>query len=277
MHAHLEPVGPDPGSSFRFLHRRVERMQYIPHQHHLYELICHQGGQGSVYIGNQIAAFAGPCAFLIAPDVPHTYNWGPDPGTALHECLILQVVPEAINRLQALPEGLHLTGLLTLAQGGAAISGKSATALWSILARYPGCAPLARQVILTEALALLVESAPQAIAAPQRQRSDGSMERVLAWLQDHADEPVTLAQLGRIAGMHPRSVARAFRRATGQSVVSHLQYLRVARACDLLASGNGDITACCYAAGFGNLSNFNRTFRRITGHTPSAFRRVVVP
>jgi AraC-like DNA-binding protein len=251
-------------------------MQYIPHQHHLYELICHQGGQGSVYIGNQIAAFSGPCAFLIAPDVPHTYNWEPDPGIALHECLILQSIPEAISRLQALAEGLHLTGPLSLAQGGAAICGAPAKALWAILARFPDSGPLGRHVILTEALELFASAAPQAIAPPLRPRSADPMARVLAWLQAHAHEAVTLAELGRIAGMHPRSVARAFRRATGQSVVSHLQFLRVARACELLATGAGDITACCYAAGFGNLSNFNRTFRRITGHTPSAFRRLVV-
>ena len=49
--------------------------------------------------------------------------------------------------------------------------------------------------------------------------------------------------------------------------------LRVNLACQLLMRDEGmRIIEACYAAGFNNLSNFNRQFLRHKGVTPSRFR-----
>lgn len=275
VRAHLEHVAADSGSSFRFLHRRADRLRYNPHHHHLYELICHRDGHGAVFIADRIAAYSGPCAFLVGPDLPHTYQWDPPPGRREHQCLVLQVAPELIERLRTFPEAASLAPLLRTARGGAAISGAPAMALWDLLARFPRTAPLRRLSLVIDAFAVLAEGQPRPIAAPPRRRAATPMGKVLEWIQAHLDEPISLAALGRVAGIHPRSVSRAFRREVGSSVIDYVHLMRVGRACDLLASSQREVVDCCFAAGFGNLAHFNRVFRRITGYTPTAYRRLL--
>ena len=40
----------------------------------------------------------------------------------------------------------------------------------------------------------------------------------------------------------------------------------------LLAETDQDVKSICYESGFNNLSNFFRNFKRITNHTPNAYR-----
>lgn len=275
MRAHVEHVAADPGTSFRFLHRTVERLGYHPHHHHLYEVICHRDGSGAVFVGERIAAFSGPCAFLVGPDLPHTYQWDPQVGQRLHECLVLQITPSLVDTLVGIPEGRGFAPLVRLARGGAAVTGAAALRLWDLLIRFPQTAPLHRIALVAEALAQLAEGDPRPLSAPPRRRATTPMARVQGWIQTHLDDDIRLENLGRVAGMHPRSVARAFRRETGSSVVDYVHLLRVGRACDLLADERREVVDCCFAAGFGNLAHFNRVFRRITGHTPSAYRRLL--
>ena len=274
VRAHLERVAVDSGSSFRFLHRRVERLGYNPHHHHLYELVCHRDGHGAVFIADRIAAYAGPCAFLVGPDLPHTYHWDPPAGRREHECLILQIAPELIEHLAALPEAASLAHLLRTARGGAAVTGAAALAVFDRLLPFPRTAELRRLGVLIEVLALLAEGQPRQIAAPPRHRPATPIGKVVQWIQTHLDEPVSLAALGRVAGLHPRSVARAFRREVGYSVVDYVHLMRVGRACELLISTKREVVDCCFAAGFGNLAHFNRVFRRVTGYTPTGYRRL---
>jgi len=275
MRAHLESVAADAGTSFRFLHRRAPQLGYNPHHHHLYELIIHRDGQGAVFVGERIAAFSGPCAFLIAPGQAHTMHWQPAPGRTEHECLVLQVVPDTVAHLLDLPEGLSLAPLITAAPRGIAVVGSPALALWDLLADFPTQAPLKKIACLVEVFAVLAAANPRPLAAARRQRATTSVAKVQAWILAHLDDETSLATLGDIANMHPRALARAFRRDTGHSVVEYLHLLRVGRACELLADPDRPVVACCFAAGFGNLAHFNRIFRRVTGRSPSQYRRLL--
>lgn len=277
MQAPLERVGADPGSSFRFLHRRTPSLGYNPHHHHLYELICHLDGQGEVFVAERIASYAGPCAFLVGPDLPHTYHWVPAKGKSEHECLVLQVDPAAIDHLQSIAECTALAPLLKLARGGAAVTGEPALAMWQLVLPFAKTSGIGRLRVLLDTLAVMAAGKPRSIATPLRRRATTPVAKAQDWIQAHLDEPVTLETLGRITGLHPRSLARSFRRETGHSVIAYVHLLRIGRACEMLASGHDDVAGCCFAVGFGNLAHFNRVFRRITGHTPTGYRRLIHP
>ncbi len=66
-------------------------------------------------------------------------------------------------------------------------------------------------------------------------------------------------------------MSRLFKQYFNTTVADYLRKRRVAYSCALMAQGVplGDI---CFAAGFENLSTFIRSFRAITGMTPSAYR-----
>ena len=80
------------------------------------------------------------------------------------------------------------------------------------------------------------------------------------------DSPATLGLLRPVILLPP---------AVALGVTPH-QYLvraRLRRAARLLAEEERSITGIAYDVGFGDLSNFVRTFRRAAGVSPRAFRK----
>jgi AraC-like DNA-binding protein len=65
---------------------------------------------------------------------------------------------------------------------------------------------------------------------------------------------------------------RAFRGATGTTPHQYLVAARLRRAARLLLTTALPVTEVALEAGFGDLSNFIRTFRRAAGRSPRAFR-----
>lgn len=101
----------------------------------------------------------------------------------------------------------------------------------------------------------------------------GAMERVRARLEAGWDRRHDLAGLADLAGMTPTALCRAFRRATGRSITEYLLHRRIERALLRLAGGREPVAQVALACGFGDLSHFNRVFRRLTGSTPRAWRQ----
>jgi AraC-like DNA-binding protein len=84
--------------------------------------------------------------------------------------------------------------------------------------------------------------------------------------------PLDIATLAAVAHMSEAHFIRSFRAAFGESPHRYLQRRRIERAMFLLRTGEQSVTDICAAVGFTSLGTFSRTFREITGASPSAFR-----
>jgi len=94
------------------------------------------------------------------------------------------------------------------------------------------------------------------------------------WIDENAHEPITLTDAARHSGLSDFHFLRLFR--AGLDVTPH-QYLvrcRLRRAARLLSQADKPVTDVAFESGFGDLSNFIRTFRRAAGMSPRAFRRL---
>jgi len=98
------------------------------------------------------------------------------------------------------------------------------------------------------------------------------MEKVRRHLEQHYAEPVRLEQLCELTGLRPANLCRRFKAYTGLTTGEYLTRCRLAEAVRRLRGGNEKIATLCFDCGFSDLSNFNRTFRRVFGKPPSAFR-----
>ena len=101
-------------------------------------------------------------------------------------------------------------------------------------------------------------------SAPRR----NPLDQVRAHLEANLDRAVSLAELGRIAGMSPFTVQRIFKQQMG---VSPLQYQRSLRAGRLRGAlkQNGRVTDAIYEAGFGSSSRAYEGAQ--LGMTPARF------
>lgn len=100
----------------------------------------------------------------------------------------------------------------------------------------------------------------------------GACKRVLAYIEDRLDTPVSLAELAGLARMSVRHFCRAFRASMGCSPHQYLLRQRVERAKTLIATREMALCDIAQAAGFTDQSQLTRTFRKQTGITPAGYR-----
>lgn len=93
-------------------------------------------------------------------------------------------------------------------------------------------------------------------------------------IAEQAHEQFDLDRLARDAGLSPFHFLRRFARCTGVTPHQYLVRARLRHAARLLADEERAITDIAYGVGFGDLSNFVRSFRRAAGVSPRAFRKL---
>jgi AraC-like DNA-binding protein len=110
---------------------------------------------------------------------------------------------------------------------------------------------------------------PEMVRAADRRRA---VEAAL-WIEARSHEPVDIESAAREIGLSPFHFLRLFARVLGVSPHQYLVRSRLRRAASLLADERRPITDIAFEVGFGDLSNFVRTFRRAAGVSPRGFRR----
>nr|CAD6599960.1 AraC family transcriptional regulator [Rhizobium sp. Khangiran2] len=100
--------------------------------------------------------------------------------------------------------------------------------------------------------------------------------RVDALMQEqhlYRDPDLTLERLARRAGVPGRQISGALNRVYGRNISQVVNEYRVGDAKRRLVTTRDPVTAIMLESGFGTKSNFNREFLRVTGMTPSSYRR----
>ncbi|HLW87176.1 MAG TPA: AraC family transcriptional regulator [Terriglobales bacterium] len=88
-------------------------------------------------------------------------------------------------------------------------------------------------------------------------------------------ERLTLENLAREAGVHPVHLSRVFRKCKGEGIGKYVHRLRIQAACERMLASRKSLAEISLETGFADQSHFTRAFRRITGMSPAAFRRLV--
>ena len=96
---------------------------------------------------------------------------------------------------------------------------------------------------------------------------------VLEFLRAEFLRAPALADIARVAGVHPAHLVREFRRAYGETPAARMRRLRVEFALPLVTGTEDPLSAIASSAGFADQSHFTRNFRRHFGMSPLACRR----
>jgi AraC-like DNA-binding protein len=93
------------------------------------------------------------------------------------------------------------------------------------------------------------------------------------WIDAHSQQAIDLDDAAGQAGLSPFHFLRLFSSVLGVTPHQYLVRSRLRRAAQLLADQDLSITDIAYDVGFGDLSNFVRTFHRAAGLSPRGFRQ----
>jgi AraC-like DNA-binding protein len=110
----------------------------------------------------------------------------------------------------------------------------------------------------------------QPVTTPARDRRR-AVETAL-WIDAHSHQQIDLEQAAGRAGISPFHFLRLFLSVLGVTPHQYLVRSRLRHAARLLADNDIPVTDVAYDVGFGDLSNFVRTFHRAAGVSPRRFR-----
>lgn len=110
---------------------------------------------------------------------------------------------------------------------------------------------------------------------PEGSHHDETVLEGQQWLQDHLDQPISIAQLAEFLDTSSRNLNRRFKEATGYSPQAYLQSQRIARARDLLRSSNLSVSEIAWRVGLQDTSYFSKLFRQHCDMPPLRYRSAV--
>lgn len=85
---------------------------------------------------------------------------------------------------------------------------------------------------------------------------------------------LTLEDIASVANMSKSAFSRFFKLHSGRCLSDYVIDVRMGNAARLLLDTDDTVANISFKVGFNNLSNFNRTFRRLKGCTPTEFRQI---
>jgi AraC-like DNA-binding protein len=135
--------------------------------------------------------------------------------------------------------------------------------------------PIAARGILHELVAWIIRDHRAEEIRREREPSGYSpaIVKVMDWLALHLDENVSVSDLADVAGLSPSHFRRGFHREVGSSPRDYVTQMRLERAKRLLAETDRTITEMAFELGFSTSAYFTAVFHRVTGMTPTQFRR----
>jgi len=105
------------------------------------------------------------------------------------------------------------------------------------------------------------------------QRPDGRFGGLLDHVRSHLRDDHSVDELAQRACMSPRHFARCFRAETGATPAHAVERMRVEAARTALESGQPSVQRIAEDCGFGNTERMRRSFQRLLGRPPGAFKK----
>jgi AraC family transcriptional regulator len=97
-------------------------------------------------------------------------------------------------------------------------------------------------------------------------------ERARRLIEEEFAAPLSLGGIAAAVGVHPVHLARQFRASQGCTVGEYIRRVRVGFARRELVMTDKPIAEIAHSAGFFDQSQLTKTFKRVTGQTPAAYR-----
>lgn len=106
-----------------------------------------------------------------------------------------------------------------------------------------------------------------------RQHIHPAIDYSVKYIQSHLEDPLTVSLLAQLSGYSLNHYINLFKIATGVTPSEFIRDCRIQRACELLEETNHTVEAISQVCGFGNLSYFFRSFKKMRGQTPHEYRK----
>jgi len=119
-----------------------------------------------------------------------------------------------------------------------------------------------------------LNEAGSALASETRGGLPGwQQKKVAQYIEEHLANEISLLSLAQLVQLSPFHFSRVFKQSFGMPPHRYLTWQRIERAKALLGERKLSVTEIGLDVGFSETSSFTAAFRKLTGETPTAYRR----
>ena len=132
---------------------------------------------------------------------------------------------------------------------------------------------LADYAAMTEFLLQILRVTQEAPTPQSTQPSPDTMQRVMAYINEHYAQPLTLEEVADHCNLSATYFSRKFKLITGQTFKEHLNYIRLRQAKQMLCTTDNTVTKIAMLCGFGSSNYFKDVFKADVGISPREYRK----
>jgi len=99
-----------------------------------------------------------------------------------------------------------------------------------------------------------------------------SVQKARSFIEKNYDRPISLNEAASAVNTSVRYFCKVFKNYTGITFVDYLTRLRIEKSKSLLMNPHKRISEVAFEVGFESLTQFNRSFKKLAGMTPTDFR-----
>jgi AraC-like DNA-binding protein/mannose-6-phosphate isomerase-like protein (cupin superfamily) len=262
--------------------RRMPHFTYPWHFHSEYEILYVIEGSGTSFVADNIERFSPGDLAMLGSNLPHFWRSDeqyhhPDSNEKINYIVIQ--FPNDLLRASLLdyPEFNIIQGLFHRSSRGIRFLPPFSEKAGKQVLKIAQSNGFDRVILLLKLLHELAKTDNYRLLAGElyhhqnHKFTDDRLGKVLHFLATGYQQKIELEKVAEIAHLHPSAFCRFFREKTGKSLSEYVTDMRISYACKLITEGKLSVSQVCFESGFNNLSNFNRTFKRITGFTPTGY------
>lgn len=276
MKIQLENIHRDANSSFRLLVNPNLSDLFYWHFHPEYELVYIEGTNGIRHVGDHISDYQQSDLVLIGKNIPHlNFDYGVK---GHYEKVVLHIQPSFQQKLfNDTPELRVISQLFENAQKGIAFQGTTKSIIGQRLKTFHQLKSFEQFIEALQIFQILAESKDAIYLHKQpylnqfNQKEQERIRRIYGYIDQHYQRKIHLADIADLCNLGKAAFCRYFKKTTGNTFIEFLNQYRISQAKRLLLMDK-NVSETCYACGFESISYFNRTFKKVAGENPSAFK-----
>lgn len=253
------------------------------HYHNNFEISFITEGAGKRIVADSIEDFQPGDLVFIGRNLPHVWIADKEQGTFSNrtlEMVFLQFTSNVLSpQLLALPEFKYVAKALNLSERGIHIVGQTLNEVSELMLQMPYLKSFERMIHFFRIMDIigksdsLIHLASKDYMKTRFTRGNKRIALIHDYLMNNYREEINLRKLSETVNMAEGSLCRYFKLNMGLTIFEYLNKIKVEFATNLLMNPDLSIMDVCLDSGFNNLSHFNKQFRKITGVTPSEYRK----
>ncbi len=272
----------DTNQSFIFYHEKNPFSRW--HYHPEFELVLINKGSGKRMVGDHIDVFEDGDLVFLGSNLPH--EWLCDEHYFNKELgfqgegIVVQFLENFLgDTFFNIPENARMSKVLDDSTQGCFLMGETKELITSLMLKMIGISPEERLYCLFKIFEIISKTKEyQLLASPnftstfQAEKSN-SMKKVIKYIMQNFQKKIQIKDVLEIVNMSSTTFSVLFKKTYNMTFSEYVLKARIGYACSLLTDNNRSISQVSFDAGFDNLSNFNRLFKKAKKLTPKEYRK----